>query len=60
MIRTVAWPTLLLLLAFTFPGLAVRPQAQQAPSPPAQQTDDAAFQQELNNGKELFRQCQFG
>ena len=59
MIRTLAWPTSLLLCVFTFPGLAVRPPAQQAPSPPPQLTGDAAFQQELDKGKELFRQRKY-
>jgi thioredoxin-like negative regulator of GroEL len=49
----------LLLIAFTFPGLALRPQARQAPSQPAQQTGDAAFEQALEKGKELFRQRKY-
>jgi thiol-disulfide isomerase/thioredoxin len=40
-----------------FPVLAAS-QAQQAPSP-AQQTDDPAFQQEMEKGKELFRQRKY-
>lgn len=59
MIRILAWPTLLLLLAFTFPGIALRPQAQQAPSQPVQQTGDTAFEQALEKGKELFRQRKY-
>jgi peroxiredoxin len=58
MIRVLAWPTALLLIAFTFPGLTVRPQAQQAPQP-AQQTDDTAFKQELEKGKDLVRQRKY-
>src|SRR4051794_35993166 len=54
MIRVLAWPTVLLLIAFTFPNLALQSQTQPAPQQ-AQQTDDKAFQQELEKGKDLFR-----
>src|SRR5690349_9754534 len=53
MIRLLTWPTLLLLLIFALPVS----RAQQ-PSPAAQ-TDDAAFQQELQKGKDLFRQYKY-
>jgi peroxiredoxin len=59
MIRILAWPTVLLLIAFTFPSLALRPQAQQAASQATQQPADAAFQQELDKGKDLFRQRKY-
>src|SRR5690349_1389653 len=58
MIRHLAWPTLALLILFTFPNLAVRQQAQQATSQIAQ-TGDAAFQQALESGKALLRQHKY-
>ena len=56
MIRLLAWPIVLILLAFSSTVLALRPQA---PSSPAPQTGDAAFQQELDKGKDLFRQRKY-
>src|SRR6185295_10253912 len=55
MIRVLAWPITLLLIAFTFPGLSLQSQTQQAP----EQTADQAFQQELEKGKDLFRQRKY-
>jgi thiol-disulfide isomerase/thioredoxin len=57
MIRVLARPTVLLLVLFTFSSLAAS-QVQQTP-PPVQETNDAAFQQELENGKDLFRQRRY-
>ena len=59
MIRHLAWPTLALLILFTFPSLVVRPQTQRAPSQPAPLTGDAAFQQALESGKALLRQHKY-
>ena len=50
MIRVVAWPTLLLLVLSFVPNFA----ASQA-----QQTADAAFQEELEKGKDLFRKRKY-
>jgi len=55
MIRALAWSSQLLLIAFAFPTLGVRPQAQPATSQQTQQTNDTAFQQALDMGKDLFR-----
>lgn len=51
MIRLLAWPTLLLPVAFAFSSLVARPQAQQ--------TGDTAFQQELEKGKDFYRQRKY-
>jgi thiol-disulfide isomerase/thioredoxin len=51
MIRLLAWPTLLLPVAFAFSSLVLQPQAQQ--------TVDTAFQQELEKGKDLVRQRKY-
>ena len=53
MFRVLARPTLLLPVLFTFSGLAAS-QVQQT-SPPAAETNDVAFRQELESGKDLFR-----
>src|SRR6185437_8667004 len=55
MMRVLAWPTAILLVVFSFAGLA----ATQAQQTSGQQTDDAAFQAEFDNGKDLFRQRKY-
>lgn len=50
MIRIVAWSTLLLVALSLVPDFVTSR---------AQQTDDAAFQQELENGKDLFRKRKY-
>jgi thiol-disulfide isomerase/thioredoxin len=54
MIKILAWPTLLLLVVSLVP-ISVSSQSP----PAAQQTDDAAFQKELENGKDLFRKRKY-
>src|SRR5690349_2548087 len=56
MIKLLAWPTLLLLVLSVVPNFASSQSQQQAQ---AQQTDDAAFQQELENGKDLLRKRKY-
>src|SRR5690242_12473724 len=50
MIKLLAWLTLLLLVVFLTPNFAQTPD---------QQTDDAAFKQALENGKDLFRKHKY-
>jgi peroxiredoxin len=54
MIRVLAWPTLLLL------GLSLLPNfASSRAKPETQQTDEAAFKQELENGKDLLQKRKY-
>ena len=57
MFRVLARPTLLLPVLFTFSSLAAS-QVQQT-SPPAAETNDVAFRQEFESGKDLFRRHRY-
>ena len=57
MFRVLARPTLLLPVLFAFSSL-VAAQAQQTSAPPPE-TNDAAFRQEFESGKDLFRQRRY-